>query len=199
MEYATDGDLNQFSDEDLELSANWFGPDGKLVSELVSCGFINPDRTIHNWEHYGGRILQSREASLEKQARYRQRKAAGEVVTVTSPSSYPLEKSREEKKELTTLTPKKPRREPKEIPDDWMPDETGIKTALKWGMPEFAIADQVQAMKYNYQTRGKLTASPAASWATWCQNYLTFRPAVNGNRSTSTADEFAKVDPSKIY
>ncbi len=85
-----------------------------LVDALIAAGFIEYTDTglrVHDWENYGGKLIEKRRVNAEKQARYRQNRdtqpTPPDDVTVTSPSRNALEKSREEKRRVTT--PKSPK------------------------------------------------------------------------------------------
>lgn len=84
--------------------ARWEGDPQSLIGALVSGDFIEHTEAglkIHDWEQYGGKLIEKRRANAEKQARYRDRldtKPSPKAdVTVTLPSRDDPEKSREEK------------------------------------------------------------------------------------------------------
>lgn len=73
----SDGDLSGMSDEDIELSADWAGEEGALVSALADLRMLDGDewsRTIHDWADHnpwaagaGARSEKSKWAGLCKQ------------------------------------------------------------------------------------------------------------------------------------
>lgn len=107
LDNAPDGILPD-SSRVIARGARWIGDADALISGLTKAGFV--ERTdagfvIHDWEHYGGKMIEKRRANAAKQARYRERHAddapPNNDVTVTKPSRDALEKSREEKRRVT--------------------------------------------------------------------------------------------------
>jgi DnaD/phage-associated family protein len=75
MDYAQDGDLTKWCDEDISEAALWSGNPTKFVEALMQSGFIdrNEDKVeIHDWRHYAGKLIEQRET----QAKYKKRKYA---------------------------------------------------------------------------------------------------------------------------
>lgn len=79
MEYAPDGDLGDFSAEDIAEAVGWEGDPEALVSALQSPG---PNKAahgfldgllVHDWEQYGGKLYRKREADAERKRESRQR------------------------------------------------------------------------------------------------------------------------------
>jgi hypothetical protein len=73
MTYAPDGDLSRFDDEDIADAVEWTGDAGALVRVLVACGFINDDRTVHDWSDYGGKLHASRQQDAERKRKERRK------------------------------------------------------------------------------------------------------------------------------
>lgn len=82
LDNAMDGDLTDFTDEDIAEVADW--PEktaGAFVKALVSSGFLDklPDGSlfIHNWDKYAGRLIETneikRQQAAERQRRRRDR------------------------------------------------------------------------------------------------------------------------------
>src|SRR3954463_10759668 len=60
MDYAAEGDLSAYSDEDIADAVSWAGDASTFVTALRAAGFLNADRTIHDWHTYVGRLLEKR-------------------------------------------------------------------------------------------------------------------------------------------
>lgn len=157
--------------------ARWIGDPDQLVSGLLAAGFIEqcPDgrMAVHDWDQYGGKLIEKRRANAEKQARYRERQADPESrnhdVTVTKPSRNALEKSREEKS-ITPLSPPKGEERAVRIPDDFAPDEPRIAWAISKGFTEPEIAHHTEAFTTYWQSEAGQRARKRnwqKAWQTW--------------------------------
>ena len=60
------------------------------------------------------------------------------------------------------------------IPDDWYPDEKGIRYALDQGMTIRTVRREVDEMIDWHKRNAKDSADHAASWRTWCRNFKKF-------------------------
>ncbi|MGE3267117.1 MAG: hypothetical protein AB7P40_00105 [Chloroflexota bacterium] len=75
LSYAEDGDLARFEDEIIADACEWEGDAGEFVTALIASGFVNEDRTIHDWDHYTGRIRKQRQDNRIRQQRWRDNNA----------------------------------------------------------------------------------------------------------------------------
>ncbi len=76
MDYAPTGDVTKYTNEDIEDAVDWGGESGKFANALIDCGlgghsgFIevtsDGQRLIHDWDEYGGRLLDLKEANRER-------------------------------------------------------------------------------------------------------------------------------------
>lgn len=73
LDYADDGDLTRYEDGDIADAMLWKGDASTLVAELTSAGFLNADRTIHDWQDYAGRLVQRRRADADRLRNWRER------------------------------------------------------------------------------------------------------------------------------
>jgi len=124
LKYAPDGCLARFDFDEIADGCMWEGDGAHLTGALFEAGWTdmasNGDRTIHDWEEYGGKALKQKEQAAERQQRWRDRNKTdtspppNERVTVTSPSRNALDKKiEEEKKEEERIpTPLTPQAEP---------------------------------------------------------------------------------------
>ena len=74
LDYAPDGDLARFDDEDIADACQWEGEASMFVGALAEAGFLD-GRAIHDFDVYVGRIVSKREANAERQRQYRERNA----------------------------------------------------------------------------------------------------------------------------
>lgn len=75
LDYAQDGDLGGYTDEDIADAMEWNDTDASiLIKSLESAGFIDRDGEtfhIHDWHNYAGRLIEQREArTVYKQRQY---------------------------------------------------------------------------------------------------------------------------------
>lgn len=73
LDYAEDGDLSGFSDDDIAEEAGWEGDADRFVLALRQSGFLSDDMRINDWSDYTGRLVAQREGNRERQRRFRDR------------------------------------------------------------------------------------------------------------------------------
>lgn len=75
LDYAPDGNLTNYSDDDIEAAVDWQGQPGLFARALIDCGFnghgglINvtqDSREIHDWFDYAGKLLERRAANADR-------------------------------------------------------------------------------------------------------------------------------------
>jgi hypothetical protein len=69
MDYAQDGDLSKFTDEDIADASEWDGDPRQFIDALVYSGFIDKEgewKHIHDWDEYVGRLIEKREYNKER-------------------------------------------------------------------------------------------------------------------------------------
>jgi hypothetical protein len=84
LDYALDGDLTRFDSAEIALAVEWNGDADVLMSALIDAGFIDERdgvRSVHDWEHYGGKLLKRNEAN---RTRMRESRAAYEPPTTAT-------------------------------------------------------------------------------------------------------------------
>ena len=79
LEVAPQGNLSEFTDEEIAEAAGWRGKDRQgFVSKLIGAGFLDADYRIHNWDDYAGALLLRREndriRKREKRMQLRQKR-----------------------------------------------------------------------------------------------------------------------------
>lgn len=91
-DYAPEGDLSGFTDEDIADAVDWENDPGELMAALVQSGFINEDRKIHDWEDFAQKWIDRRRADRERKRAQRsksedvQESSGGQVPDIDSPS-----------------------------------------------------------------------------------------------------------------
>ena len=71
LDYAHDGDLSKFSDSVVAKGCRWNGDSLLLVQSLIEAGFVNKDRSLHDWDEYAGRLLATRERDRARKKDWR--------------------------------------------------------------------------------------------------------------------------------
>lgn len=77
LDYAEDGDLSAFDADDIAIAAQWDGDAERFVEALIECGpgdragFLDDDRSIHDWHDFAGRLIEQRQFNRERKARRR--------------------------------------------------------------------------------------------------------------------------------
>lgn len=78
MSYAPDGELTKHDAEDVALGAHWEGEPDAFQRALIDAGFLDAedDRVrLHDWQEYGGKLLEKRRADAERKAAERASKS----------------------------------------------------------------------------------------------------------------------------
>lgn len=65
-DYMPEGNLTALTDADIADAVDWEGDPGALVSALIESGFINPDRTLHDWWDYAQKWIERRRKDAER-------------------------------------------------------------------------------------------------------------------------------------
>ena len=66
LDYASDGNFKDIHNIVIAKAAQWKGNPDNFVEALTKSGFLNSDRTIHDWADYTGRLIAKREANKER-------------------------------------------------------------------------------------------------------------------------------------
>jgi hypothetical protein len=70
VSYAQEGDFSQYSDSDVADAAEWEGDAPQFVAALLSSGWMDADRRLHDWDAMGVRLLRSmRERQRSRRAK----------------------------------------------------------------------------------------------------------------------------------
>jgi hypothetical protein len=71
LDFAQDGNLADYTDEDIADAMLWEGDPKKIVDALISSGFIDATnsgsgRAVHDWSDYAGRLISRRDKNRER-------------------------------------------------------------------------------------------------------------------------------------
>lgn len=85
LDNSPEGDLSSLSDRAIAFGSGWRGDAETFVAALVDVGWLDPNRQIHDWEEYAGRLAERRRANTE-----RMRAARAQHVRRTEPARVGL-------------------------------------------------------------------------------------------------------------
>ena len=85
LDNSPEGDLSSLSDRAIAFGSGWRGDAETFVAALVDVGWLDPNRQIHDWEEYAGRLAERRRANTE-----RMRAARAQHVRRTGPARVGL-------------------------------------------------------------------------------------------------------------
>ena len=78
------GDHEKCSDRVIARACGWSGKPETIVNALMTAGFIDAIRTIHDWDEYAGLMMDAedrrKEKTRERVARYREQKRNADVT-----------------------------------------------------------------------------------------------------------------------
>jgi hypothetical protein len=88
-DYAAEGDLSTFTDEDIADAIDWEHDPGALIAALTQSGFINDDRQIHDWEDFAQKWIERRQADKERKRAKRQQPKPVQEMSNGHPAEIP--------------------------------------------------------------------------------------------------------------
>lgn len=109
MDFAQDGDLSDYTDEDIADAAAWDGDARQFVKALVATGFVDDEdgqRHIHDWHDYVGRLLYKREQNRERSKRAYNAKKGADGEDSAEPSAQSTRSQRAENAQTARETRK---------------------------------------------------------------------------------------------
>lgn len=88
LDYAEDGNLDQFDADDIAAGCEWSGDSEYLVGSLIESGFLDagPVR-VHDWGTYVGRLIEQREGNRQRARESYERRKANNTSTKASADS----------------------------------------------------------------------------------------------------------------
>jgi len=118
LDYASDGDLSKFGDEEVAIAAGYWAVDTACFREaLQKCGLLDADGKVHDWENYGGRLIAIRDKNAKRNREWRER------ITSRTTSDQPREQNDPSRDGHETIT--QPSRDSHVIRDRTGQDRTG--------------------------------------------------------------------------
>ncbi len=73
FEFAEDGQLTQFSAQEISTEAGWEGDADLFRHALADAGFLDEDGSLHDWPDYTGHFFEQKEANRKRQQAWRDR------------------------------------------------------------------------------------------------------------------------------
>lgn len=134
MDYAPDGDLTKYTNDDIEDAVDWTGEKGLFVKSLIECSFNGnsglidvvgkKSRKIHDWYEYAGKLIERRAEDAERKRNGRtkniRRTSAGhpqeisQTAYVPNQPNQPNQQTEQESSPDGESVPDKPKRKPTE-------------------------------------------------------------------------------------
>ena len=72
IDNAPDGDVADLSDRAIAYGAGWGQEVSLFVGALIKPGFLDPDRRLHDWDDYAGRLIERRQKDAERKHKARE-------------------------------------------------------------------------------------------------------------------------------
>jgi hypothetical protein len=69
IDHVEDGNLSHLNDRAIAEAAGWRRNPKRFVAALMDAGFLDADRSIHDWDTYAGKLLDRRRADRERKKR----------------------------------------------------------------------------------------------------------------------------------
>ena len=95
LDYAPDGDLTSFDNEELATAAEWEGDADTFANAMIDAGFVDDDdalRYVHDWQEYGGKLLRRKESNKERmretRAAYKPRSETPDIPDVSERAAH---------------------------------------------------------------------------------------------------------------
>lgn len=66
LDYAQDGNLSRFDDEELADGAQWDGEPSELRAAMLKVGFLDSTGVLHDWWDYAGKLVEKRQANAKR-------------------------------------------------------------------------------------------------------------------------------------
>jgi len=84
LDNAPEGDLSGLSDRAVAFGAGWRADAAAFVGALIETGWLDPERTIHDWAKYAGRLVERRQKDAERKRESRHSTGSPATVRQTS-------------------------------------------------------------------------------------------------------------------
>ena len=158
------GDLTGMKDTQIAAQSGWKGGANRFVTAMRSCGFIDPDNRIHDWDDEQGKMLESREKDKIRKREDRAKKAAlsaGQSAPASTDASRAGARGRadETRRDETEVQEKEP--SPADAGATSEPSKAALKA--KPAKPD-PVPDEPEKTQYLTRYRA-LFRSPSADFA----------------------------------
>ncbi|MHB8646466.1 MAG: hypothetical protein ACYDAR_11830 [Thermomicrobiales bacterium] len=200
LDYAPDGDLQSFSPDDLEMAMGWEGTAGHLFDALCNCGSdhsfgfietVDGCSFIHDWHHYGGKLVARRAESRERLARKRDHASPRDVrddaqIVPNCSSNNLVEERRGEESTEEESTEEESTEEEREsmgekrarppspsqtlslaFPDGFLLRDQDILWSEQRGFSAHILEDETAKFADYYRSRGDPRTDWYAAWRNW--------------------------------
>lgn len=85
MDFAMDGDLSRYDEEDIADGAMWEGDAEKFLDALIQAGFVDQDDTgiyLHDWDDYAGKLIERKSKDNTRKKDMRRAYENGTIAAV---------------------------------------------------------------------------------------------------------------------
>ncbi len=81
MDYAPKGNITDFLAEEVALGSEWEGSAELWVATLYREGWVDEDGYLHDWDEYGGALIEKRKADAKRKRADRKKDSIGRPAT----------------------------------------------------------------------------------------------------------------------
>ena len=159
MDNAPDGDLSDMSDAVIAFGSDWDGDAKHFVKSLIEAGYLTLNKTLHNWEHYGGKLNYRKKYNADRASKTRE---AAKTSTDKDSTAYVRstvqgqrrEEKRREEENIREYPPSPLREEPVADPAPKV-NELFEHFKSKFGKPDMRLSQQQRQKLNTYVKRPK--------------------------------------------
>jgi len=73
IDNAPDGNLSNFYNGEIALVAGWKGDPDDFVNALIKSGFVNENKSLHDWYDYAGKLIEKRREDADRKRTAREK------------------------------------------------------------------------------------------------------------------------------
>lgn len=73
IDNAPDGNLSNFYNGEIALVAGWKGDPDDFVNALIKSGFVNENKSLHDWYDYAGKLIEKRRDDADRKRTAREK------------------------------------------------------------------------------------------------------------------------------
>lgn len=196
LKYAQDGDLSRFDNDEIADGCMWEGDPSDLYEAFCAAGWIE-EATIHDWDQYGGKYINRKEANAQRMRETRAKQqqdtkpSRATHVQRTSATRVEPEKSRGEKSKEEE---KKGERESRAARATPAPDIFPLTDDMRAWADENAPGVDVDRETARFLDRNRAQGTTYKDWPAAWRNWLTSPYAKAPARPTSRAPDAHAVN-----